>query len=171
MEIPLPTTTRCKIMRTMIFETFADPELRKQYRRFCLEDTNIPLLMFIALVLISGFATRFSLQNFWTLNYVMIIAFVVGIISIIIGGATGAVRMAVWEPIASYPLLASQVCLRSNLTDLTHLLTHSPIYHRRVGYIVCDNVVIFSNPFTRRNQNSAFWMICSCVCSPRLVPW
>ena len=105
----IQATTRTK-KRSVIFETFSDAEIRKQYRRFCLEDTNIPLLMLTALTLMAGFSTRYCLQNFWTLNYVMIIAFVVGIISILVGAASGAVRMAVWEPIASYPLTATQVC-------------------------------------------------------------
>ena len=109
-ENDIETTTKTK-RKPVLLETFADPEIRKQYRRFCLEDTNIPLLMFVAVVLLSGFATRYCFQNFWTLNYVMILAFAVGLCSAILGFASGAVRMAVWEPIASYPLSASQVCV------------------------------------------------------------
>ena len=148
----------------VILEIFADPEIRKQYRRFCLEDTNIPLLMFNAVILMAGFGTRYCLQNFWTLNYVMIIAFVCGLVSIMIGAASGAVRMAVWEPIASYPLLASQVgviLVHRNFTLPSHLLyytSHPPHYssiHHRVGYILyCDDFVIFSNQFIHLNLNS-----------------
>jgi uncharacterized membrane protein (DUF485 family) len=115
-------------------EIFADPEIRKQYRRFCLEDTNIPLLMFMALVLLTGFGTRFSLQNFWKLNDVMIIAFVVGIFSFMIGAASGAVRMAVWEPIASYPLLTTQVCITTIRNHWIHRLSFLYILQYITGW-------------------------------------
>ena len=97
------TSTSVASFSTFLFH-FNTEELQKEYREFCQLDCNIPLLVILFLMCGSMYATRGCFTNFWVLNETLIIAFTLGLITTILGSLAVSLRLAVWEPIAMYPL-------------------------------------------------------------------
>lgn len=93
---------------TILFH-FNTEEVQKEYREFCQLDSNIPLMIFLLLLSGSMYATRGSFTNFWLLNYTLIIAFSLGIFTTLLGSLAVSLRLAVWEPIALYPLKSTML--------------------------------------------------------------
>ena len=85
------------------FFHFSTEELQKEYRVFCQSDCNIPLLMILFLMCGAMYVTRGCFTNFWLLNYTLILAFFFGMVTSLLGGLAVSLRLAVWEPVASYP--------------------------------------------------------------------
>jgi len=83
---------------------FNNEELQTQYRQFCQSDCNVPLLVLLLLLCLAMFVTRVNWSNPWVLNYTRIFAFILACITTIIGCFAVSLRLAIWKPIASYPL-------------------------------------------------------------------
>ena len=97
------TTTDTASFSTFFFH-FNTEELQREYREFCQSDCNVPLLVILFSFCGSMYVTRGCFTNFWLLNYTLIIAFVFGIVTTILGGLAVSLRLAVWKPIALFPL-------------------------------------------------------------------
>ena len=113
---------------------FTDPLQRRHYRSFCQEDTNIPLIVFVGILTLAAFVTRYNVAEFWTLNPTMVLSFVVGVIAVIAGTAATASRLALWAPIASYPLQPGGVWYRVR----TGLQVRPSLNRRTLPRLACE---------------------------------
>ena len=87
-----------------LFFHFNTEELQKEYREFCQSDCNIPLVVLLLCISFTMYVTHTCFTNFWLLNYTVTLGLIFGIATSILGFFAVSLRLAVWKPIALYPL-------------------------------------------------------------------